>query len=54
MRSDETPLDCGSIPVKVAALFVAEVLVMRYSLDNRELTKIARDKTSVAMAIKLM
>lgn len=50
----ETPLDCGSIPVKVAALFVAEVLVMRYSLDNRELTKIARDKTSVAMAIKLM
>lgn len=50
----ETPLDCGSIPVKVAALFVAETLVMRYSLDNRELTKIAKDKTSVAMATKLL
>lgn len=50
----ETPLDCGSIPVKVAALFVAETLVMRYSLDNRELTKIARDKASVAMATKLL
>mgnify|MGYP002534066146 FL=1 len=50
----ETPLDCGSIPVKVAALFVAETLVMRYSLDNRELTKIAKDKTSLAMATKLL
>lgn len=50
----ETPLDCGSIPVKVAELFVAETLVMRYLLDNRELAKIARDKTSVAMAAKLL
>ena len=50
----ETPLDCGSVPVKVAALFVAETLVMRYSLDNRELTKIAKDKTSLAMATKLL
>ena len=50
----ETPLDCGSIPVKVAALFVAETLVMRYSLDNRELTKVAKDKTSLAMATKLL
>lgn len=40
----ETPLDGGSIPVKVAELFVAETLVMRYLLDNRELAKIARDK----------
>lgn len=50
----ETPLDCGSIPVKVAELFVAEALVMRYSLNNRELTKIARNKTSAAMAAKLL
>lgn len=50
----ETPLDGGSIPVKVAELFVAETLVMRYLLDNRELAKIARDKTSAAMALKLM
>lgn len=50
----ETPLDGGSIPVKVAELFVAESLITRYLLDNRELAKIARDKTSVAMAAKLL
>ena len=41
----ETPLDGGSIPVKVAELFVAESLSMRYLLDNQELAKIARNKT---------
>ena len=50
----ETPLDGGSIPVKVGELFVAESLIMRYLLDNRELAKIARDKASVAMAAKLL
>lgn len=50
----ETPLDGGSIPVKVAELFVAESLCMRYLLDNQELAKIARNKTSLAMTVKLM
>ena len=50
----ETPLDGGSIPVKVSELFVAESLIMRYLLDNRELAKIARDKTSVAMVAKFL
>ena len=50
----ETPLDGGSIPVKVGELFVAESLIMRYLLDNRELAKISRDKTSTAMAAKLL
>ncbi len=50
----ETPLDGGSIPVKVAELFVAESLIMRYLLDNRELAKISRGKTSTAIAAKLL
>ena len=50
----ETPLDGGSIPVKVAELFVAESLSMRYLLDNQELAKIARNKISLAMTVKLM
>lgn len=52
--AQETPLDGGSIPVKVAELFVAESLVLRYSLDNRELAKMARSKTSAAIAAKLL
>lgn len=50
----EPPLDGGSIPVKVGELFVAESLIMRYLLDNKELAMIARDKTSTAMAVKLL
>ena len=50
----ETPLDGGSIPVKVGELFVAESLIMRYLLDNKELAKISRNKTSSAMALKLL
>ena len=50
----ETPLDGGSIPAKVGELFVAESLIMRYLLDNKELATIARDKTSTAMAVKLL
>ena len=33
----ESPLDSGSMPVKLAVLFVANVLVLRYTLDNQEL-----------------
>ena len=50
----ESPLDGGSIPVKVAALFVAESLLLRYLLDNQELARIARSKTSLAMTAKLL
>ncbi len=32
--AQESPLDSGSIPIKVAVLYVAEVLVLRYILDD--------------------
>ena len=50
----EAPLDGGSIPIKVAELFVAEALILRYSLDNHELVNISRIKTSAAVATKLL
>ena len=50
----ESPLDSGSIPVKVAVLYVAEVLVLRYTLDNHELTALAKDRTSHVMSLKLL
>lgn len=50
----EAPLDGGSMPVKVAELFVAEALILRYSLDNSELANISRNKTSAAVATKLL
>lgn len=50
----ESPLDSGSIPVKVAVLYVAEVLVLRYTLDNQELTALSRDRTSHALGAKLL
>lgn len=50
----ESPLDSGSIPVKVAVLYVAEVLVLRYTLDNQELTALAKDRTSHVMGLKLL
>ena len=33
--AQESPLDSGSIPIKVAVLYVAEVLVLRYILDDK-------------------
>ena len=32
--AQESPLDSGNIPVKVALLYVAEVLVLRYTMDT--------------------
>ena len=52
--AQESPLDGGSIPAKIAVLFVAEVLVLRYSLDNQELATISRERTSKALASKLL
>lgn len=37
----ESPLDSGSMPVKLAVLFVANVLVLRYTLDNQELVSLS-------------
>lgn len=50
----ESPLDQGSIPVKLAVLYVANVLVLRFTLDNQELTSLARERTSRALAAKLL
>ena len=50
----ESPLDGGSVAAKIAVLFVAEVLVLRFTLDNQELTTIARERTSRALAPKLL
>lgn len=50
----ESPLDSGSIAAKIAVLFVAEVLVLRFMLDNQELAAIARERTSKALAPKLL
>ena len=50
----ENPLDSGSMPVKLAVLFVANVLVLRYTLDNQELTAQSLSRTSRALGSKLM
>lgn len=49
----DCPLDSGSIAAKIAVLFVAEVLVLRFTLDNQELVSIARERTAKAAASKL-
>lgn len=50
----ESPLDSGSMPVKLAVLFVANVLVLRYTLDNQELAALSRERTSRALGSKLL
>ena len=50
----ESPLDSGSMPVKLAVLFVANVLVLRYTLDNQELANLSLTRTSHALANKLL
>ena len=52
--AQESPLDSGSIPIKVAVLYVGEVLLLRYMLDDPEKTNEAQDRTSEAVAIKLI
>lgn len=48
----QSPLDGGSLPAKIAMLFAAEVLVMRYTVDNQELASIAQVRTKRALAPK--
>ncbi len=52
--AQESPLDSGSIPIKVAVLYVAEVLLLRYMLDDPERTNAAQDKTTEALAVKML
>ena len=50
--SPQSPLDGGSMPAKIAMLFAAEVLVLRYTVDNQELASIAQVRTKRALAPK--
>ena len=50
----ENPLDSGSVPAKLAMLFVANVLVLRYTLDNQELASLSLSRTSQALGSKLL
>ena len=52
--AQESPLDSGSIPIKVAVLYVGEVLLLRYMMDDPETANTAQDRTSEAVAMKLL
>ena len=52
--AQENPLDSGSIPIKVAVLYVAEVLVLRYILDDKPYSTEAQERTTEALAVKLL
>ena len=52
--AQESPLDSGNVPVKVALLYVAEVLVLRYTMDDPENANAAQDRTSEALAVKML
>ena len=47
-------LDSGNIPIKVALLYVAEVLVLRYTMDDPQNVMDAQDRTSEALAVKML
>ena len=48
----DSPLDSSSIAAKIAVLFAAEVLVLRYSLNNQETAQEAHERTSRALESK--
>ena len=52
--AQESPLDSGSIPIKVAVLYVAEVLVLRYILDDKPGSTEAQERTTEALAVKML
>ena len=52
--AQESPLDSGSIPIKVAVLYVAEVLLLRYKLSDPEAATLAQDRTSEALTLKML
>ena len=40
--------------IKVAVLYVAEVLLLRYMLDDQQQTNEAQDRTTEALAVKML
>ena len=52
--AQESPLDSGSIPIKVAVLYVGEVLVLRYILDSPEQASTAQELTSEVLTLKML
>ena len=52
--AQESPLDSGNIPIKVALLYVAEVLVLRYTMNDPQNVMDAQDRTSEALAVKML
>ena len=52
--AQESPLDSGSIPIKAAFLYVGEVLVLRYMLDDPAHSNTAQGLTSEAMTVKML
>ena len=52
--AQESPLDSGNIPIKVALLYVAEVLVLRYTMDDPQNVMDEQDRTSEALAVKML
>ena len=52
--AQESPLDSGSIPIKVAVLYVGEVLVLRYILDSPEQANTAQELTSEVLTLKVL
>ena len=42
------------MPVKLDVLFVANALVLRYTLDNQELANLSLSRTSRALGSKLL
>ena len=51
--AQENPLDSGSIPIKVAVLYVAEVLLLRYMLDDAEASTPPQDRPTEAQGVKM-
>ena len=52
--AQENPLDSGSIPIKVAVLYVGEVLLLRYTLDDIKAANAAQDRTTEVLAVKML
>ena len=52
--AQESPLDSGNIPIKVAVLYVGEVLVLRYILDSPEQANTAQELTSEVLTLKML
>ena len=50
----ESPLEPGSFPIKISVLYVAQVLLLRYMLDDPAQTNTAQDLTSEAMTVKML